>query len=229
MNPEAYTHILLASLAGGLAGVLVMWNRKRSWSSGQSNLRGFTVLSIGTASFGFAWMEFSKTLPAHSGINAAVAMMVLTGWAAVLNSVVSLPVPYILQTVRVREFAILRSPWSGVRLFGAILRGTPLRRLGGRVFLSEAGRDVPTVLAGIRAAQAVHVWAIVFCVPLLIFWAARARWQWIFWALAVQVMLNLYPILHLRFVSFRLAEYVKRKGKGRKLQGKLPESAGTAG
>jgi hypothetical protein len=48
MNPEAYRHILVASIAGGLAGALVMWNRTRSQTAGENKLRQLAVLIVGT-------------------------------------------------------------------------------------------------------------------------------------------------------------------------------------
>jgi hypothetical protein len=210
MNPDTYKYILVATMAGGLAGALVMWHRKHSQIAGASTLRGFTVLAIGTAASACALFAFTKAFGGHSRLYAAVVMILITGWAAVLHSVVQRPVPRFVLRVRAGEFAVLRSPWTGVRFFGAILRGTPLRHLGGRVFLSDVGRDPLAVLGGIHAAETVHILALALCCPWLVVWGMQGRWMSIAWGLAVHVPLNVYPILHLRYVTWRIERYAAR-------------------
>jgi hypothetical protein len=210
MNPDAYRQILVASTAGGLAGALVMWNRKRSQTAGENTLRRLTVLTVGTAAFACALIAFTKAFGAQSQIYAAMVVIVITGWASVLSSVAPVPVPRFLLRVRAGEVAILRLPWTGVRLFGAFLRSTPLRHLGGRVYLSEVGRNPLTVLGGIHDAQRVHIWALLFCCPWLVFWAMKGWWMSIVWGLAVHVPLNIYPVLHLRYVTGRVEGYMAR-------------------
>ena len=210
MNPDAYRHILVASIAGGFAGALVMWNRKRSQIAGENTLRRFAVLTAGTAASACALFAFSEAFGDHSQIYAAMVMILITGWAALLHSVVQLPVPRFVLRVRTGEFAVLRSPWTGVRSFGAFLRSTLLRHLGGRVYLSEVGRDPLAVLRGIHGAEIVHIWALLFCCPWLVFWGMQGRWMSIVWSLAVHVPLNVYPILHLRYVTWRIEGYLAR-------------------
>jgi hypothetical protein len=43
MNPDAYWYVLVASITGGVSGALVMWNRKRSQTVGESKPRSFAV------------------------------------------------------------------------------------------------------------------------------------------------------------------------------------------
>ena len=210
MNPDAYWHILIATIAGGCPGVLVMWNRKRSQIAGESKLRRFTVLTLGTAASACALYAFTKAFGGHSQIYAAVVMVLVTGWAAVFHSSVQLPVPRCVLRVRAIEFAVLRSPWTGVRSFGACLRNTPLRHLGGRVYLSELGRDPLAALRGMHDAETVHMLALLFCCPWLVFWGAQGRWMPVVWGLAVHLPLNVYPILHLRYATWRVGGYLAR-------------------
>lgn len=210
MNPDAYKHILVGSIAGGLAGVLVMWNRSRSLRAGENTWRRGVVLVAGTTAFACALSAFSKAFGAQSHVYATMVMIGITGWAAVLNSVAPLPLPGFILKVRAGEFAILRARWTAVRLFGSFLRATPLRHLGGRVYLSEAGRNPLAVLAGVREAQRVHTWALLFCCPWLVFWGMEGMWMSIVWGVAVHVPLNIFPILHLRYVSWRLEACVAR-------------------
>jgi len=210
MNPDAYWYILVASLAGGFAGALVMWNRKRSQIAGENRLRQVAVLTLGTAASACALIAFTKVFGDQPQIYAVMVMILMTGWAAVLCAVVQLPVPRYVLKVRTGELAVLRSSWTGVRSFGAFLRSTPLRHLGGRVYLSDVGRDPLTVLRGIHDAEAVHILALLFCCPWLVVWGVQGRWLAIVWGLAVHVPLNVYPILHLRYVTWRLEGYQAR-------------------
>ena len=210
MNPHAYRHVLLASIAGGFAGALVMWNRKRSQVAGENTLRRFTVLTIGTAASACALFAFSKAFGDHSNVYAAMVMILITGWAALLHSVVHLRVPKFVLRVGTGEFAVLRSPWTGVTAFGKFLRSTLLRHLGGRVYLSVAGRDPLAVLRGLHGAETVHIWALLLCFPWLLVWVMQERWMSIVWGLAVHIPLNFYPILHLRYVTRRIEGYRAR-------------------
>jgi hypothetical protein len=228
MNTDSYRHILVASIAGGLAGSLVMWNRKHSQTAHYNKFRRFAVLALGTAASACALVAFSKAFGSQSNIYAALVIILITGFTAVMNSVVPLPVPRFALRVRAREFTILRAPWTGVRLFGAILRGTPLRHLGGRVYLSNAGRNPLVVLAGMHDAQTVHIWALLLSCPWLLFWAIQGRWIPIVWGLAVHAPLNAYPILHLRYVTWRLEGYVARCRVANMSKNRAAPSAGIA-
>jgi hypothetical protein len=224
MSPDAYRHILVASLAGGVTGVVVMWNRKRSEVAGASRLRQLAVLTIGTAASACALVAFTKAFAEHAHIQAALVMILITGWAAVVHSVVQHPLPRRLLTVCAGEFAVLRTPWTGVRAFGWILRHTPLRHLGGQVYLAEAGRDPQVVLRGMFAAETVHVLALVFCSPWLVWWGLHGQWLPLLCGLAVHLPLNVYPILHLRYVTWRLDRYVASKRRRRDAYSSSPSS-----
>ncbi len=206
MNLAVYGHILVATLAGGFAGILVMWDRKRCQIAGESKLRRLTVSTFGTMASACALFAFTKALGARSQLYAAVVTMAMTGWTAVLQ----LPVPRFVLRVRPGEFAFLRSPWTGVRSFGAFLRNTPLRHLGGQVYLSAVGRDPRAVLRGLHAAEAVHIWALLLCCPWFVFWGVQGWWRSLLWGLAIHVPLNVYPILHVRYACWRLEGYVAK-------------------
>jgi hypothetical protein len=218
MNPDSYGYILVASLAGGFAGMLVMWNRSRSHSEGDNWLRRVMVLTAGTAAFACALIAFGKAFGGQSPLYAAVVMVLVTGWVALLHSAVSLPIPAPVLRVGAGEFRLLRIPGMGVRLFGAFLRHTPLRHLGGRVYLADVGRNPRVVLQGIHAAETVHLWALLFCSPWLVFWIAQGWWASLVCGLLVHVPLNVYPVLHLRYVTGRLercAARTRRRARAR--------------
>jgi len=200
----------MASIAGGFTGALVMWNRKRSQIAGKNKLRASAVLTAGTAASACALFAFTRALGGHSYMYAVLVMILITGWVAVVCSVVQLPVPQFVLRVRTGELAMLQARWTGVRMFGALLRNTPLRHLGGRVYLSDALRNPLVVLRGIHEAETVHLWALLFCCPWLLFWGMHGRWMLMVCGLAVHVPLNVYPILHLRHATWRIERYMAR-------------------
>jgi len=202
MDAGAPEYVLWASLAGLVTGGLVMWHRKRQQPH---LLLRWTVFLVGTAASFCALMAFSKAFTRHPALHGVVIMILMTSWVSVVHAVVPLPLPRSVLKVRAGEFNLLRAPISGVRSFGLLLRNTPLRHLGGPVFLlAGASRDPKRVLPGVLAAESVHIWALLVSGPWLGFWLIQEHWLSLFWGMAVQVPLNIYPVLHLRYVTWRL-------------------------
>lgn len=210
MNSGAYWYILLASISGGLGGVLVMWNRKRAQISGPNTVRRCAVLFSGTAASASALFFFNKAFAEQPNAYAAIVVIVMTAWVAVVRSVLQLRLPRFVLRVRTGEFAILRARWTGVRLFGRLLRITPLRHLGGRVYLSDVGRNALAVLRGIYEAEEVHFWALLLSCPWLGLWGMQGRWMAVVCGVAVHIPLNVYPLLHLRYVTGKIEQHVAR-------------------
>jgi hypothetical protein len=101
--------------------------------------------------------------------------------------------------------AAARNRW-GVRRFGALLRNTPLRYLNSSLYLSDRERDVPQLLRRIEAAEAIHFWAAVLFTPYIVYILARGLLAQALLFVLVQLVFNLYPILHLRLVRARFAK-----------------------
>ena len=93
--------------------------------------------------------------------------------------------------------------------FGQVLRRTRLRHLGGSVYLSECGNRAGCVLGGIEADEAIHSGALLFCTPLVLIWCVRGFWSPVVSSLAMNLILNVYPILHLRLTRYRLQRYAR--------------------
>ncbi len=49
-----------------------------------------------------------------------------------------------------------------------------------------------------EAAEAAHLWAMVLTVPYFVALAAQFQWAACFWFVLVNVIVNVYPALHLR-------------------------------
>ncbi len=214
MPAEAYRLILLASLAGGGLGALVLWNRWSTRVHGRRALRGFAVVAAGTVATVVAILSFAKAFDAYPAVNAAMVVMLSTGWVAVLHSVVPLPLPRSVLCVRAGEFALLESRWSGVRAIGYILRSAPLRGLGGQVYMDGLKGNVNALLPGLYSAETVHLWALLVCCPWFVVWGAQGHWTSLASGVSVNVLINVYPVLHLRYVTGRIGRHgLKRRGR----------------
>lgn len=218
----------VANLAGGLTGVLVMWNRMCSRTGRRSKLRHFAVLTLGTAASASALIAFTKVLGPKSNLYAATIVILITGWTAVLNSVVPVSIPPLARRARAREFAVLGAPWTRVRSFGSLLRTTPLRHLAGQVYLSQSGGSPLPVLGGIREAQAVHLWAHLLSCPCILYWVMQRQWTSLICRIAIHAPLNVNPVLHLRHVSLRLERLVGRRRRSEAAQPGTPRNRGPA-
>lgn len=92
----------------------------------------------------------------------------------------------------------------GVRRFGALLRKTPLRYLNNSVYFAAQKHNLPVLLRKIESAEAVHFWAAVLFTPYIAYILLRGLFAMAFLFVLIQIVFNLYPILHLRLVRARL-------------------------
>ena len=97
--------------------------------------------------------------------------------------------------------------------FGAMLRNSPLRLLNARVYVARQRHDPQAICRLVESAEAIHFWAGILLLPILAYFAAGRRWLPFCGFLLLQIVGNLYPIMHLRSVRGRL-ERVCRRGSG---------------
>lgn len=194
---------MLGAVAGGLAGALVMWSRRPPPPGSRPLRRRGLILLSGSGSVGVALLAYGKAFGPDTVIQGALVSILVTAWLAILGAVVRLPIPARLLRALPGEPALLMNPWSGVPAFGALLKRTPLRRLGGPVFLAAASGDPRKVREAMVAAQGIHLWALVGSVPWIVRWAILGRWAPVGAALLVHGVLNLAPVLHLRLAIWR--------------------------
>lgn len=195
--------VVPASLAGAALGMLAFWNR-RSHPGKNNRMVQAAVLIAGTAAFVLALVLFARVFDARSAVFAITATMMVGSWTAVIQTVRPLRLPSAMKEVGPRESEVLRQRWTGIRLFGTVLRRTPLRYLGGAVYLRQCANGPSGVLQGIQAAEEVHVWALLLCLPALIYWGIQAWWASVAASLLVHTVLNVYPVLHLRLTRARI-------------------------
>ncbi len=98
--------------------------------------------------------------------------------------------------------------------FGRLLRQTPLRYLNSRVYLDRR-RDPLEVRLQAESAEASHFWAAVLFMPWIALAAVTGKWSIVAWFSLAQVLVNVYPILHLRHIRGRLDGTIRRIGVAR--------------
>ena len=138
-------------------------------------------------------------------------MFCFLGFVAFARPLFLLRLPRQLRVVRVWEiksklYRVLRVP-----TFGVLLRRTPLRYLHPLVYLSQYPDDPTTVQTQIEGAEAAHFWAAALLIPYMVYVCVQKWWSVIFWLLVIQVIGNLYPILHLRLARGRLKRVFAKK------------------
>ncbi len=100
----------------------------------------------------------------------------------------------------------------GVPLFGTLLRRTPLRLFNRDVYLGNGLTGAASVAAELEAAEASHFFAAVLVLPYMVKIALERRWAALFWVSAAQVLINVYPVLHLRLTRRRFERLAARMG-----------------
>lgn len=176
-----------------------------------------------------------------SALALAAVLLVFGASFVMLSRVIGLASPwlalllmfYFLAVVKVAEpLFVLRvpaglrplRPWEregdaygrlGVPFFGGLLRRSPLRYLNAAVYLDRGRRDPAAVRANAESSEASHFWAAVLFTPYVAYAALAGMWGVAAGFLVAQVLVNVYPILHLRYVRGRLDRVIRRMGAAR--------------
>ncbi len=172
-------------------------------------LRDVLILLAAATAFGVSLPRFGRVVGFASPSFALIAMFSFLGLVGIARTLFVLRLPCWLRQVRVWEVRGRLYRVLGVPAFGELLRRTPLRHLQPLVYLS---RYPPAkVKHQIEGAEAAHFWAAAFLVPYMVFACFQKWWSVVLWFTVVQILLNVYPILHLRWVRGRLKRVFDRK------------------
>lgn len=96
--------------------------------------------------------------------------------------------------------------------FGRLLRKTPLRHLNTGVYLDRGPKDPFLVRLHCESSEANHFWAALPFMAYIVFAGVNGMWSIAAFFLAVQLLVNVYPILHLRYIRGRLDRAIRRMG-----------------
>jgi hypothetical protein len=140
-----------------------------------------------------------------------VAMVCVLGLAFVAQPIVMIRMPGPLRVIRAWEASGRVYRALGVPAYGRLLRRTPLRLFNVDVYLHNGLRDSAKVGAELEAAEASHFWAAVLVAPYLAYLISHGMWAPLFWIALAQVLINLYPIMHLRLTRYRLGVLMSKR------------------
>jgi hypothetical protein len=194
-------------------------------SSRSATWKHVAVLVATVLAFGVSMLMMQRAVGIASPWMALMAIFCFLGLAKVVDPVYALKVPASIRDVRAWELrgAIYRK--LGVPAFGALLRNTPLRVLNTTVYVAGNRRDPLRIRRQLESAEAAHFWAAMLMMPYLAWCALSGKWAVFGAFLALQIMLNVYPILHLRSVRGRV-DRVRRKNPScapRASRGQIPD------
>jgi hypothetical protein len=134
-----------------------------------------------------------------------LAMFYLMGLLKVAEPLFILRMPSALRAVGPGLLDHRRYRWLGVRGFGEILRNTPLRHFNRSVYRSGGRQSFEKLVRQVESAEATHFWTAVLFTPYIAYVWSRGFLTETILFVAVQVVFNVYPILHLRMVGARLS------------------------
>jgi hypothetical protein len=173
--------------------------------------RDVLILLAVAAAFGVSLPLFGRVMGFNSPWFALLVMFCFLGLLGAARPLFVLRLPGWLRQVRAweTEGGLYRS--LGVPAFGGLLRRTPLRQLQPLVYLSRCPGDPAKVQKQIEGAEAAHFWAAALVLPYMVFLWFQNRWSILAWFTVVQVVGNVYPILHLRWVRGRMKRVFDKK------------------
>jgi hypothetical protein len=134
----------------------------------------------------------------------------LLGLAGFARPVVMLRMPPVFREVRQWEIDGAFSQTIGVPAFGRLLLDTPLRRLNSQVYLRRPTENPNAVLHQIEAAEVTHVLAMSVAAFYAVYAVFHRWWGPVLWFVFFNLVVNLYPALHLRSARGRLKRIIER-------------------
>jgi hypothetical protein len=169
------------------------------------------LLLVFSFAFGISLAFAKRAVGFTSPLFAVIATCAALGFTALGRRCIVMKPPGPLQRVRSWEVRGVLYRALGVRTFGALLRGSPLRYLNSTVYLSRSPGDPASVRAEMEAAEAAHLWAMVLTIPYAVYAAIQNRWSTLLWFTIFNLAVNVYPVLHLRWARGRLTRVRDRK------------------
>lgn len=102
----------------------------------------------------------------------------------------------------------------GVQWFGQLLRASPNRFMNTAVYLGSGRRDLRALYRYAASSEAIHFWVALLFTPYIAFVWWQGQWGIAMLFLLIQLLFNVYPMLHLRLLRGRLdALFAKRLAK----------------
>ena len=173
-------------------------------------------LAVMTAIFGVCFAMLASAIGIRSPWLGLLLMFYFMGLLKAAEPLFMLRMPQAIRTVDPRRVKQGLYLWLGVRGFGALIRNTPLRYLNSSVYGASGKRSLAELSHKLESTEAIHFWAAVLFTPYIAYiWCRGFAAIAVLFAL-IQVVFNVYPILHLRVVRARLSR-VKQAGSASRL------------
>ena len=160
--------------------------------------------------FGVSFVLLSRVIGITSPWLALLLMFYFLGLAKIGEPLFRLRLPRGLRPLRPWELEGLLYHRYRVPEFGRLLRKTPLRYLNKTVYIDATRRDSYQVRIWAEASEAAHFWAAVLLIPYMVFALLNGMWKVVVWLSLAQLLVNVYPLLHLRYARGRLDRVLRR-------------------
>jgi hypothetical protein len=172
-------------------------------------IHAFVLLAV-VLVFGASFALLSGVIGITSPWLVLLLMFYFLSIAKVAEPLFRLRMPRVLRPLRrwEREGDVYRR--LRVLSFGRLLRQAPLRYLNSAVYLDRERRDFLEVCLHAESSEASHFWAAVLLMPYVTFAGLNGMWSIVAWFSLAQVLVNVYPILHLRHIRGRLDRTIRR-------------------
>ena len=154
--------------------------------------------------FGVSFALLSQVIGLRSPWLVLLLMFYFLGLAKIAEPLIILRMPGPLRSLRPWERDGTVYPRLGVLRFGRFLRQSPLRYLNTAVYLDPERKDLLQVRQRAESSEASHFWVALLLMPYILFAGFRGQWLVVAGFLLAQVIVNIYPILHLRHIRGRL-------------------------
>ena len=172
---------------------------------------GIGKVAVIAALFGVCFAMWARAMGIRSPWLGLFSMFYFMGTAKSAEPLVMFRMPPALRAV---DPSFARQDWQnhwGIRSFGTLLRKTPLRYLNSSVYLPSREQSFSELSRKIESAEAIHFWAALLFTPYIVYILSRDLFAVAALFVLIQVVFNVYPILHLRFVRARLSRLQGRR------------------
>lgn len=173
-------------------------------------LKHLAILLATLAAFAYSLDMLHRLIGWTSPWMVLMVFLCFLGAAKVADPIFKLRIPASLRALRPWELRGDVYRRLGVAGFGKLLRNTPLRFLNTTVYVSRERRDPRLIARQVESAEACHFWAALLLVPYLVACVLDGEWRVLGAFLAVEILGNAYPIMHLRSVRGRLDRLLVR-------------------
>lgn len=178
-----------------------------------STWRPLFALLATTIGLGLCFVMLMNVLGVSSPWLGLQTMFYLLALTKVAEPLFLLRMPARIRQIRPWEQTGRTYKLIGVPRFGQFLRTSPFRYLNASVYLTQnqISKDLQRISRQAEAAEASHFWVGLLFTPYIGYIALSGRVGESLVLLLVQIVFNVYPILHLRITRARLVRPLQRR------------------